>query len=324
MALTIYDIAQRAGVSIATVSRVLHGGPVSEKTRARIEKVMADSSYSPSMIARGMSTKSLKSVAIAVNSLEHLHHMRIAHEIESVFSELEYNVVMYESGASAPSIFRFLSRMKELSIDGIIMIGSVFRLVEKDAEAARPFLDAIPIVIANGWIEGTYGLIVDEAKGCEDAVKYLSGKRKSLIFIEDSGTDSAERKEQGFWKAAAECSLPARVLHFQKDASESSIAEAIGKPDNAGIIADNDRLGLKSVNGLRRAGFRIPEDAAVIGYDNSAYSELSDPKLTTVDNFASLQGRMCAEYLRKALDGYLGEKRILDVLLPELVIRESS
>ncbi len=329
--MNIYDIAELAGVSIATVSRVISGNAkVRPETRAKIEAIMKEHNYSPSMIARGMNSKSLKTIAIAVLSFSNSHHMKIAHEVLSVFSKMEYNVVIYEAGSSIDDVMAFFNRMKDISIDGIVLVSSLFSLIGNDYDKVINLLGDIPVIIANGWVQGMYGVLVDEDAGCVDAVNHLVEKGiKQIYYINSNHTESSIRKYRGYRSAVLSNNLDEHSIEINKGYSEDDVRNALSRIDFAsgqiGIICDEDILALHVVKYIQKMGLRIPEDVSIIGYNDSTYCDLVLPHLSSIDNKAHTLGQKCAEYLSIALkDGTLGDKRILDHIKPELVLRGSS
>ena len=163
--MNIYDVAKEAGVSIATVSRVINNkGYVSEKTRQKIEAVLAKSEYQPSAIARGLAMGSMKTVAIFAVDVRVPHYAMTSFIIEQKLSKLGYMVVLCNTGEDPENWKRYLRTMMERKIDGIIMTGSIYNRLDGD-----PVLETtgeIPIVLANGRLgrENCHSVIVDEGR----------------------------------------------------------------------------------------------------------------------------------------------------------------
>lgn len=328
MPATINDIAKYAGVSAATVSRVLNGTKkVNEETRSRVEEAIRKYSYKPSAIARGLKTKSMKNIAIVVARFTQLHHMKIASEINRYFMNLNYDVVMYEAESSEESVLRFLSRMVDKAIDGIIFIGSAFQVLIKPSEEVSSLLASIPVIIANGYIEGAHGITIDEGYGMKLIVDHLySTGRRNFIYLKDSNTLSAQNKLSGFIKEAekqkvdsykildTDCTVEALRKTFEENKEIIKAADA--------IVSDEDIMAIGVVKVLSELGYKIPEEKAVTGFNNSEYSTLSYPEITTIDNKASEQGRICAEILESILQN--NEIEAEKEIIPEIIIRESS
>lgn len=325
MSATIRDIAREAGVSTATVSRVLNSSVhVNDDTKEKVMNVVKKYNYSPSTIARGLKTKSIKTIAIVVKSFTMLHHMRIADQINNHFSKKGYDIMMFETGTDEEGIQLFIRRMLDKSIDGIIFIGSTFQLLSSLLET-EILLESIPVVIANGWLKDSYGILVDEKKGAEMLTDhfYSTGKR-SCIFLHSSNTESCKNKICGFNSYVEEKEgFKGRVVSLKED--ESDIEEALSSLGYDAIIAEDDMLAIKAMKWLIKNGKKIPQDVSLGGFNNSPISQLVSPSLTTVDNKAIEQGIECAVALESILLGNTPkEKTILKILSPNLIVRESS
>ena len=125
--MNIYDIAKEAGVSIATVSRVLNNkGTVSAATRARVEAILKQNNYTPSAIARGMVSKSMRTVAVLTVDIRVPHYARTAYTIEREFSRRGYEVILCNTGGDRAETLRYLQVVNQKQVDGIVLVGSVF------------------------------------------------------------------------------------------------------------------------------------------------------------------------------------------------------
>ena len=126
--MNIYDIAREAGVSIATVSRVLnHKDTVRADTRAKVEKVLKRCNYAPSAIAQGMVSKSLHTVAVLTVDIRDSHYARTAYTIEREFSRRGYEVILCNTGGDRAETLRTLQAVAQKQVDGLILVGSIFR-----------------------------------------------------------------------------------------------------------------------------------------------------------------------------------------------------
>ena len=133
--MNIYDIAKEAGVSIATVSRVLNNkGTVSGATRAKVEAVLSRSGYTPSAIARGMVSKSMRTVAVLTVDIRVPHYAQQAYTIEQAFSHRGYEVILCNTGGGKEATVRYLRAVTEKQVDGIILVGSVFNAIGREPE----------------------------------------------------------------------------------------------------------------------------------------------------------------------------------------------
>jgi len=309
--MNIYDIARQAGVSIATVSRVLnHKGTVSPATRAKVEAVLAENSYTPSAIARGMVSKSLRTVAVLTVDIRVPHYARTAYTIEQEFSRRGYEVILCNTGGDREAALKYLRAVTEKQVDGMVLVGSVFNRIGRDPQI-EALLRTAPVVLANGTLDlpNAFSVLVDDAYGARLAVEHLvsRGKQK-LVYIKDMDTASACAKAEGFSLAMEQRAPDASGRVLETDSSlEGGIRAAerllaSGIPCD-GIVCGEDLTAVGVVKGLRRAGLRVPEDVAVIAFNNSIYARLCEPELTGVDNKPEQVALLCVRLLESLLNG---------------------
>ena len=210
--MNIYDIAREAGVSIATVSRVLnHKDTVRADTRAKVEKVLKRCSYAPSAIAQGMVSKSLHTVAVLTVDIRDSHYARTAYTIEREFGRRGYEVILCNTGGDRAETLRTLQAVAQKQVDGLILVGSIFNTICQGAEMEN-LLRKMPVVLANGTLAlpDAYSVMVDDCRGVEMAVEHLvKTGRRNLYYIKDKSTDSAAAKAKGFLSGMAAAGLDA-------------------------------------------------------------------------------------------------------------------
>ena len=198
--MNIYDIAREAGVSIATVSRVLnHKDTVRADTRAKVEKVLKRCNYAPSAIAQGMVSKSLHTVAVLTVDIRDSHYARTAYTIEREFGRRGYEVILCNTGGDRAETLRTLQAVAQKQVDGLILVGSIFNTICQGAEMEN-LLRKMPVVLANGTLAlpDAYSVMVDDCRGVEMAVEHLvKTGRRNLYYIKDKATDSAAAKAKG-------------------------------------------------------------------------------------------------------------------------------
>ena len=137
--MNIYDIAREAGVSIATVSRVLnHKDTVRADTRAKVEKVLKRCSYAPSAIAQGMVSKSLHTVAVLTVDIRDSHYARTAYTIEREFGRRGYEVILCNTGGDRAETLRTLQAVAQKQVDGLILVGSIFNTICQGGRDGEP------------------------------------------------------------------------------------------------------------------------------------------------------------------------------------------
>ena len=328
--MNIYDIAREAGVSIATVSRVLnHKDIVRADTRAKVEKVLKRCNYAPSAIAQGMVSKSLHTVAVLTVDIRDSHYARTAYTIEREFGRRGYEVILCNTGGDRVETLRTLQAVAQKQVDGLILVGSIFNTICQGAEMEN-LLRKMPVVLANGTLAlpDAYSVMVDDCRGVEMAVEHLvKTGRRNLYYIKDKSTDSAAAKAKGFLSGMTAAGLDAdgHVLETGETLEDGIrvvqqlLAEGI-RPD--GILCGEDLTAAGVLKALLRAGIRVPEETAVVGYDNSTYARLCEPELTSVDTKPEQVALLCVQLLQSRIEH--GEDYSSVTLQPELVQRQSS
>lgn len=157
--MNIYDIAKEAGVSISTVSRVMNKKEnVNPATRKKVEEILEKNNYTPSAIARGMVSKTMKTVAILTVDIRVPHYSRTAYTIEREFSRRGYEVLLCNTGGELSETVKYLRTVQEKKVDGIVLVGSVFNTLCKKEEIGK-LLKNTPVVLADGKLElPNYGI----------------------------------------------------------------------------------------------------------------------------------------------------------------------
>lgn len=295
--MTIYDISEKAGVSIATVSRVLNGSNnVSEKTKRKVLDVMQQYGYTPNAFARGLGLNTMKTIGLMCADSSDLYMAKAIYFVERLLRANGYDSILCCSGYDLDNMKKSMNLLISKKVDAIILIGSTY-ISEKD-EDNKYITDAalqVPVMMLNGSLNSpnVYGILSDDYKAIYDATLYLidSGV-KDILYFHDSHSFSTKRKMAGF-RAAMEsrglfkndflqyfqgshADIPAMAKHLSRLAKQGLLFD--------GIIAANDTLAMGAVKYARTAGLKMPEDLSVMGYDNSLLTNTCDPELTSVDN----------------------------------------
>lgn len=329
MAIKMTDIAQMAGVSIATVSRVLNEPEkVKPETRDRVQRVLDQTGFVANGLARGLVTNSTQTIGVLTIDVRDLYFAGVTYAIEQHFSRLGYNVILGNTGGELGGKKKYLQVMLEKQVDGLILVGSVF----KESSGNKHILEAaqkVPVVMINSQLEGEnlYSIICDDTRGVLTAVDMLVRKGRShLWYFEDVKSFSGLAKRDGFKKGMIEHGLnPEAIIKISRDLSGGRdgvrrILETGVKCD--GIITAEDIVAVGAAKELTAAGIHIPEQIAVLGYNNSILAETVTPALSSVDN---LQEEMAGEAVQLLYDRLHGETvPVKTVLTPSLVLREST
>ncbi|MBE7721448.1 LacI family DNA-binding transcriptional regulator [Lacrimispora indolis] len=329
--MNIYDIAAEAKTSISTVSRVLNNkGNVNPEIKKRVEEVLKKYDYKPSAIARGLVSKTMKSIAILTVDVRVTHYARMIYVIEQEFSDRGYNVTVCNTGGSIEECEKYMEILSEKQIDGIVLIGSVFNELIHYPDITSKIKD-IPVVVANGKVNlpNFYSVLVDDTKGIRTAVDYLFKKgHNELVYVYDMETDSGWAKRQGFLEAmklhdipeAEKRVIPGKFgLEGGLKAAETLCASGIGF---TGVICGEDITAIGMMKGLKKRGYLIPDQVVITGYNNSPDSLICEPELTTIDNKPELLGGLCSQLLQEVLEGKTSASSL--AIQPELIVRGTA
>ena len=310
--MNIYDVAQEAGVSIATVSRVVNGkSSVSSKTKEKVEAVLQKHNYSPSEIARGLVLNSIRTVGIMAMDIRDVYYANVAYTVEQELSKLGYTVILCNTGEDTKEKIKYMKILMQKKVDGIILVGSVFKDASLEG-AITGIAGKVPIVMINGFVDShnVYSVICDDRNGVCQAAEYLIGQgRKELVYLQDTDSFSARAKVEGFRDAMRNNNMETgdNNLFKVKKGLEGGY-EGIDMIASRGISLDaavcgDDLTAIGAIRCLKDRGISIPDKVAVIGYNNSVLASCCEPVLTSVDSRMFEMGRTAIEVFSKVMDG---------------------
>jgi LacI family transcriptional regulator/LacI family asc operon transcriptional repressor len=290
-ALNIYDIAEIANVSIATVSRVVNGSDkVSESTRAKVLKVIEDVGYTPNVFAQGLGLNTMHTVGILVPTLDDHYMSTVVDCLEKELKRYGYDCILscsgFELGGKQSKCEMLLSK----HIDTLILVGSTYAGNGIDTFATDYIREAakkVPVFIINGNVSGDniFASVCDDESVVNDVTAGLIGRgRRNILFLTDSHSYSSNKKKKGYEEAVEGAGLTANVVYVENDihAVKKSLADLKDRPD--GIIAANDNIAVGAVKYAVSAGLSIPDDVEIVGYNNSILAISSTPEISSIDN----------------------------------------
>lgn len=296
--MTIYDISEKAGVSIATVSRVLNGSrKVSEKTRRKVLDIIDRYGYTPNAFARGLGLNTMKTIGIMCADSSDLYLAKAVYYIEQKLHGHGYDSLLSCTGYELEAKEYSMNLLITKKVDGIILVGSNFIYDREEdnryiAEAAAQ----VPVMVLNAAMDtpNVYSVMSDDYTSMYNATKeMLAGGIKDILYFYNSHSYSGKRKLSGFLAAMEEQPLPGGTpfIEFYRGSHEDVHAmvrhlKAVHDKERKfhGVIAADDTLGLAAVKYAAEMGYRMPEDFSVIGYNNSMLACCCQPELTSIDN----------------------------------------
>lgn len=312
----IYDIAQLAGVSIATVSRVVNDSPkVSEKTKEKVRAVMEEYNYTPNVFARGLGLNSMKTVGIICPDVADLYMANAVAHLEKSLRCYGYDCILYCSGYAYEDKVNAVNLILQKRIDALILVGSNYAGDGGDAatEYIRDAADAVPVFLINGYVQaqGICCIMSDDYRAVYDAAtKLLESGRKRILFLHDSVSQSALEKMRGYEDALRDNGFPVReeLKIFVKNTILEARERLWQRSERDGlefdsVIATEDGLAVGAIKYIRMKGLRIPEDISVIGYNDSELAVCCEPELTSIDSQSKELCESAVEYMMAHLNG---------------------
>jgi LacI family transcriptional regulator/LacI family asc operon transcriptional repressor len=295
--MTIYDVSKKAGVSIATVSRVLNGSDnVSSQTRQKVLDVIKACDYTPNAFARGLGLNSMNSIGILCADSSDLYLANAVYHIEQELRESNYNCILCCTGYNLEDKQKYLTLLVNKKVDAVILVGSNFIAdSDSDNDYIREAASEIPVLLLNADFdcENVYCTLCDDFKSTLQATTYIidTGIR-DILYLYNSKSYSALRKLSGYQSALTQRGIPLRLEYVQFFPDDHSNLPAIADfladldPDIKyhAIVAADDNLAIGAVKYARKKGLSIPNDLSIVGYNNSILSTCCEPELTSVDN----------------------------------------
>lgn len=334
--MNIYDISMKAGVSIATVSRVLNNSDhVSEETRKRVLDVINENGYVPNAFARGLGLNSMKTIGLLCPDASDPYLARALDYLESNFRTNGFDCLLQCTGYSAEARKSGFEKMKNRHVDGMVLMGSSFiGETDEDISYIKESAVQLPVILLNGSINanGVYCVLCDDENATSEAVSHLiaSGK-KNILYLYHSSNYSGMKKLNGCRKALVDAGIQPDDRLFVKveksDRSISSVCELLQGLHKDGIefdavLASEDILAIGALKYAKKECIRVPEELSVIGYNNSVMCLCTEPELSSVDNRLSVICDHIAETMIGVLEGK--EKPRKTIFNGELVLRQST
>lgn len=327
---TIDDVADLAGVSYQTVSRVINDRPdVSDATRERVQKVIDEIGYRPSHIARSLATARTATIGLVVPDISNPFFSVVARGAEQVASERGYSILLCSTSEDTSREVEVLELLQERYVDGVIVCG--FR--EEDAPLREALSHFNAVVLVNRRIEGENipAVLVDDALGGymvtqhllnegHTAVGFLSGPRNSY---------SGVRRLEGYQKAMIEAGIqpsPGWVRHCKPtyaDGEEAARSFIKAHPELTALFCHNDLVALGALEGCKKMGLDVPKEMAIAGFDDIMLAGIVSPALTTCHVPREKLGSLAVSMLLSCIENEDEDGREV-VVEPVLVVRASS
>lgn len=327
---TIQDVAAKAGVSVATVSRVINkSGTVAPKSIAKVNEAIHELGYQPNFLARDLRRAETNRVLVLLQTISNPYYATVVKGIEDVAQRQNYSIILCNTDSELEREKNYVELLGRKVVQGAIFL---------DTEMGRDELNTLAednhIVLCCEYKKGVCisHVMIDNYWAAMTMVRHLIalGHRKIALIVGDEHLSSTNLRQKGYMDALKEAGISVREDFIFRGGQSSFKAgmravETVfyGPEWPTAIFAMSDVLAIGAINSLSKKGISIPEQVAVAGFDDIEYSSVMIPSLTTIAQPTYDMGCMAMEQLIKEMKNE--EQRKKEIILEhELIIREST
>ena len=307
--ITIYDIAKEAGVSTATVSRVLAGNPrVRQDKKMRVQHLVDKYNFTPSAIARGLSETHSKLIGMLCPDVRNAYYANIFIECERQAYEKNYTLVLNNTFTQESLEIAFMEKLGEQRVESLIICGGLadWRPMPRNyLNALEQFSQKTPVVIAGKMeLENCCQVYIDHEEAMRTVVRHLAALgHKRIAFLHGySFIYQTQEKLAIFKTTMRELGLPLRQEYlvdageFNEQGGLAGMKRllSLAQPPTA-VIATNDLMAAGALQAILRLGYAVPGDFSLIGFDDSLITDLTEPNISSVHYDYELYATMLIE-----------------------------
>jgi LacI family transcriptional regulator len=327
------DVARRAGLSQAMVSYVLNANTavsVPEETRARVLAAMHELGYVPNRTARSLRTSKTLTIASIIPDIANPFYPAFVRGVQDMADHHGYDLIMYNSDGAAEKERKYLQSVEQGRVDGLV--GVFFHVTARDLAGLLEQGIAVVRLEAMRKPAGELPLdniFVDSLAAAHEAIDFLLGRGYRRIAMLGNTPGPGEARQQGYRRALQTAAIPLReelILHcdFTEAGGYLGMQTLLALPVRPdAVFAANDVMAMGALAAIQAAGFHVPGDVAVMGFDDIPLARLLTPPLTTVRQFQTQLGRRAAELLLERLSGeYSGPGRSQE--MPYAIVGRAS
>ncbi|MBR4555396.1 MAG: LacI family DNA-binding transcriptional regulator [Ruminococcus sp.] len=329
MRATIKDVAREAGVSVATVSRVLNGSPnVSEASAKLVNETIERLGYSPNFLGRNLRKRATNVILVIMPNAEHSLYMQICVGMQNYAQKAGYDIITASSNATTAVETRHMNMLFNRTVDGVVLMGTSY-----DARSLNDLAKNYDIALCCEGVTGADVLTVtvdDEQAGYDAGIALIKEGHKRLAFIGAESTAlSASRRENGFRRALADngIDLPPELVYkntYDQDNGAVAMERFLGLPEPpTAVFAVSDTLAMCAIRKAVEMGLAVGKDISVMGFDNISMCELTNPSLSTVEQPCYKMGELVC---RKLIDNISSDQKDNSyyTVAHRIILREST
>jgi LacI family transcriptional regulator len=329
VAASIKDVAREAGVSIATVSRVLNDvDVVNEETKKRVVEAIKKLGYRPNIVARSLKTQRTRTIGIIIPDISNQFYPEIVRGAEDVANIYDYNIILCNTDLNIEKEMEYLKVLKEKMVDGVLYMSN--SLEPNILSLIKQLQFPMVLVESKSKGEDIPSVTIDNEKAAYDGVTYLIKKGNKRIAYIGAGEDivnASAMRYRGYKKALEKnnLTLDENRIYFTSSRARNGykgINVILSKTKIDSIFCTSDEIAVGVINALRDNGIRVPEDIDVMGFNNVYLASVFYPKLTTISQPIYDMGSIGMRMLIKMINKEKLEER--NYILPhELIERDS-
>jgi LacI family transcriptional regulator len=330
MSYTIKDVAKKANVSIATVSRVLNDqGGYSEATKKKVLHAIEELGYQPNALARGLINKKTETIGILFPEVSNMFASKILRGVDHVVHELGSSVIVCNTASNGEKTMKYLQLLSEKRIDGIIFVSETMKEEYYNMITA---MDIPAVLVATESYRYPLPYVkVNDRHAAYTATEYLikNGHTKiGMISGNENDPIAGLPRIEGYKEALLDNGIPVKEERIIRSKGFSfrdgfpGLAKLLHQaPDITAVFAASDEMAVGALSAAYKLGVKVPEDLSIIGYDNLPISEMSIPPLTTVGQPLEEMGKMAANMLFSMME--TGKKEESRIMEHKIIERES-
>lgn len=332
--ITIYDIAQKVALSSATVSRALQDHPaINKNTRKKIQEAAKELGYRHNTFASSLRKQKTHTIGVLLHELNSNFITSVLSGIEKITTEAGYDIIIAHSGESYEKEVANANNLFHKRVDGII---ASLSFTSKNLDHFQQFFEKnIPVIFFDRVDENSEKthVIIDNYKCGYVATRHLleQGCKRIVLLTANLKRNVYAQRHRGYTDALYDANIDYnKDLVLIKDLSEKSAIDAAHeilkmKPLPDGLFVTNDFKAAVCMQELKRHGIKVPEDIAIVGFNNDAISKIIDPQLTTINYPGQDMGEVAARNLINHLKGESNLSTTNRIIIKsELIVRESS
>lgn len=329
MKITIYDVAKAANVSTATVSKVINEtGKISDATRVRVKAIIAELGYRPSLIASALLTKKTGTIGLLIPDITNPYFSEVVRQLDNHCTEQGYSLTVCNTDNDENKTQAYIDLLRQKGVDALIISAGIKKTeIITQLQAEKIPLLLFATAVANFSVNT---VIVDEYAGTTMAINHLIDMGcKNIGFIGGKGIERNSNKTRAYYDVLLKNNLPVHELTV--DQSNSAILRNIdtlgnifdSQPQLDGIFACSDLAAIGILKEAQKRGIIVPEQLKIVGFDNTIFTTLTTPELSTVAQPIEEMAQVGVAMLIQNINNHEMKQQQI-IFAPELMMRASS